>query len=511
MHIDRRSIRRSFAILVLALPLAVTGGIAATPVTAQVSDAAFKCQRATATALAKHAKSHSSCHTKCQQRARKAETSFSDCVLPYADAVMLSCLYGPGGNLGKAVAAIVKACGEPGACPSCYGDCTASGHPTTTVLTRETASGVVLDEVQCEPAATPATAKCMDATSKAHAKYVAAVSKCYEKCRANERKGITAGSCNAPATDPVTTACVGLAATKAALAIDKKCFIPPATPPSCPSWPASGAAWVGRFDYFLEFFLTEDSGQPFCVPPVCCQQGASCTAEPNATACTNAGGTPFESQVCEASGGCVPPPGTIGECCNLNPGCAADPVIANCGLAPGVTRVPAAVCVPGDDNVCVAAPRKLVFVSITATDGAFGGAAAADGLCQSEASAAALGGTFKAWVSDGMTNPATRFTQATVPYKRIDGVTVADDWTDLIDGTLDAPIDRDSLGTPTAAGVWTGTATTGATGAFHCSSWTTAMPLPLGTAGTTSSMGAQWTQQTFASCAELRRLYCFEQ
>ena len=96
-------------------------------------------------------------------------------------------------------------------------------------------------------------AKCEDDVSKALVKFVGKKAKCYEKCNAGIVKGkIPANSCiPGTTTDPKTMACVsdpkkGVEA-KAAAAIDKACFTPPATAPSCytPGF-ASGAEWVSN-------------------------------------------------------------------------------------------------------------------------------------------------------------------------------------------------------------------------------------------------------------------------
>ena len=78
-----------------------------------------------------------------------------------------------------------------------------------------------------------------------------------------------------------------------------------------------------------------------------------------------------------------------------------------------------------------------------------GGVTGADSVCQARANAAGLSGTFKAWISGGSysSSPASRFTRSTVlPYVRIDGAVVANDWNDLTDGTIQNPINIDEFG-----------------------------------------------------------------
>jgi len=64
------------------------------------------------------------------------------------------------------------------------------------------------------------------------------------------------------------------------------------------------------------------------------------------------------------------------------------------------------------------------------------------------AMAASLPGTYKAWVSTNQANgtPATRFTQSATPYVLVNGTKIANNWADLIDGTLLAPINRTETG-----------------------------------------------------------------
>ncbi len=502
------------ALPVLAAFLALTCMLAAGPAAAQVTDPAFACQRAAGKAKAKYVKSHTACQAKCIQRARKGEVSHVECRYPYLDIATQDCVgltFSPKSAGEKAVASMAKACiGPDRECPSCYGAC--AGYLSQSITFSEAVTGIVLSQVHCGSPDTPVAGKCMDATGKAYAKYVAAVTKCHEKCRVNERKGTTDGSCEAPASDSVTAACVATAETKTALAIDKKCFVPPAAPPACMGWPTSGATWVDFFDESFTAFFTDDSGQTYCVPPVCCQTAGSCSALSRASECPP-GGTTFEGDfVCDATNTCVASPGTPGSCCAVADACTMTSPF-NCISFPGASPVPAAVCVAGDDNVCFTTPRKLVFVTQQQlVTGDINGVSGGDAKCAAEASGTGLPGTYKAWLSDGTTSAADRLTHATVPYKRVDGVTIADDWADLTDGTLDAPLDRDAFGSPVGdVTVFTGTAADGSTGSLHCTNWTNSNPLPLGVTGRTTATTSSWTQETFSSCGTQRRLYCIEQ
>ena len=120
--------------------------------------------------------------------------------------------------------------------------------------------------------------------------------------------------------------------------------------------------------------------------------------------------------------------------------------------------------IPGDgvDNDCNPdtpdeQPGKTIFITSQTFNGNLGGLEGADAKCQELADAADLDGTFKAWLSDSETDARDRLTHATVPYRLVDGTTVADDFTDLTDGSLDAPINRTENGTAVGDRPWTGT------------------------------------------------------
>jgi hypothetical protein len=172
-----------------------------------------------------------------------------------------------------------------------------------------------------------------------------------------------------------------------------------------------------------------------------------------------------------------------------------------------------------------AVAAKRVFVSSACYDGALGGLGSADLECQALAGAAGLGGIFKAWLADAGDGPATRFQRANGPYLLVDGTRVADDWTDLANGSLAHAIDLDEHGhAPDPARgcndeVWTnvnadGSPAIGDGYEFVCQSWTSALYARSALAGSTFAVDATWTDGgAFAmrTCNLLSRLYCFEQ
>jgi len=164
--------------------------------------------------------------------------------------------------------------------------------------------------------------------------------------------------------------------------------------------------------------------------------------------------------------------------------------------------------------------EKLVFVYVgsPSSSGNYGGVTGADARCQSEAAIYNLRGTYKAWLadSDPLTAPATRFIKASVPYKRPDGVQVADNWADLTDGTLDSAVSiRADGGTPGLAAVPTNVNTdgtqTGTANANHCTNWTSTAGNSWA-GGRRDSATATWTATQGGSCSSGHVwFYCFEQ
>ena len=73
---------------------------------------------------------------------------------------------------------------------------------------------------------------------------------------------------------------------------------------------------------------------------------------------------------------------------------------------------------------------KLVFVTSGSWNGNLGGLTGGDGKCQTLANAAALGGTFKAWLSNNTNNPQSRFVKSTTGYALTTGKDVAKTWAD---------------------------------------------------------------------------------
>lgn len=165
--------------------------------------------------------------------------------------------------------------------------------------------------------------------------------------------------------------------------------------------------------------------------------------------------------------------------------------------------------------------RKRVFVTSMVFTGDLGGVAGADSKCQRLAMSSGLAGVFNAWLSDGVSSPAVRFTHSRDPYVLLSGSIVATDWDDLVKGALRHAINvtekgMQALPTPatvssTGYEVWTNTDAHGSVidsrqtcanwsnegaGSSHCGVW--------------NSQG-EWTAPTSRLCAIKAALYCFEQ
>ena len=99
----------------------------------------------------------------------------------------------------------------------------------------------------------------------------------------------------------------------------------------------------------------------------------------------------------------------------------------------------------------------------------------------------------------------------TGPYVLVDGTIVANDWDDLVDGSILAPINLDASGMVRAGEVWTGTLATGASyPSDDCAAFTSGTT-GVALCGATNSTTATWTENITPACSTLLGLYCIEQ
>jgi len=174
---------------------------------------------------------------------------------------------------------------------------------------------------------------------------------------------------------------------------------------------------------------------------------------------------------------------------------------------------------------------KIVFVTSEVFTGNLGGIFGGDEACNRLASSVGIRADFKAWLSDSFVSPPVRFAQSTRPYALVDGTQVAADWGDLVDGSLDHPIDQDECGEPPPTGTHSAVCGGGSvihpvmTGTYaagrgdinnNCGDWTidgeTRAAVLLGNA---DAMDSQWTYTCTrggtAMCDPTAPIYCFEQ
>ena len=174
-----------------------------------------------------------------------------------------------------------------------------------------------------------------------------------------------------------------------------------------------------------------------------------------------------------------------------------------------------------DDDGCNAMcyRDRLVFVSSELRQGDFGSVSGANAICRALASDAGLPhfDTYRAWLADSDESPDSKFLKSWGRYLRVDGVPIAADYWDLLDGELDAPINVDEQGNELEIGtlVWTNTSVDGVAhpDSQHCLDWSTNDFFTSGRRGVTIFSDSEWVDAMMnnpAPCAIEGRFYCFE-
>lgn len=162
-----------------------------------------------------------------------------------------------------------------------------------------------------------------------------------------------------------------------------------------------------------------------------------------------------------------------------------------------------------------------IFVSSTGSTGNTGGIGGGDHTCRTLATAAGLPGRYKAFTSSAnaglglgmVSDAAARLHHSPVPYRLVDGTTtIADNWYDLLDGEIQAPINQTQTGA-TVAGVtvWTGTEDAGTYSTNDCASWTTALAGEDAVYGSVDDTYSGWLNAGTGACNVSRRFYCVQQ
>lgn len=166
---------------------------------------------------------------------------------------------------------------------------------------------------------------------------------------------------------------------------------------------------------------------------------------------------------------------------------------------------------PADSAPVDAAKKPLrAFVSSSTKTGNLGGIAAADQLCTTLATAAGLGGTYRAWLSISGADAIDHITSAG-PWQLVNGDVVADNKAGLMVAQLKHLVNRDEKGAvpPDAEDrVWTGTGSNGRYVGPDCAQWAGGGS---GLVGEAKNAGASnWSALAPEACTEVNRVYCFE-
>jgi hypothetical protein len=166
----------------------------------------------------------------------------------------------------------------------------------------------------------------------------------------------------------------------------------------------------------------------------------------------------------------------------------------------------------GSPDLSRSARAKRIFVTSQTYDGNFGGLSGADETCTIKASA--LGGSWRAWISDDSTSAFDRIADVG-PWYLLDGTTRVFNDRAGLRGTPLAAIDIDDQRNKHNQFVWTGTAVGGtALTGYTCSNWTTGAEAGVAAFGDASTPG-DWTNSgapdLVSACNVARALICLEQ
>jgi hypothetical protein len=179
----------------------------------------------------------------------------STCVPPYPPSPTFGCIQG---KEGRANGRICSGC-NPDA-PECYPE--VCPDTTNELLTQvdEPFFGTFLPAVYCDDSGsadglTALEGKCQDTVAKYVVRYAYYHARCYAKCRLSEAKGLlAAGSCEPPASDPATQACVAKYSLATEPRIDRYCAAPYGNAPECHG-EATGYTWTAFGSLIVDGFV----------------------------------------------------------------------------------------------------------------------------------------------------------------------------------------------------------------------------------------------------------------
>jgi hypothetical protein len=157
-----------------------------------------------------------------------------------------------------------------------------------------------------------------------------------------------------------------------------------------------------------------------------------------------------------------------------------------------------------------------VFITTAIYRGNLGGLSGADTICTSAAQAGGLGGSWKAWLSDGTTNAIDRINDVGPWYLVGTSTKVFTDKANLMTQPL-VEIRTTEKGMPVPVNgnhlvlSWTATQTGGTHGTSHCLSWTSQSFNDNGAYGLATPAN-EWTDASATiGCNQLLHLYCLQQ
>ena len=161
--------------------------------------------------------------------------------------------------------------------------------------------------------------------------------------------------------------------------------------------------------------------------------------------------------------------------------------------------------------------EKTVFVTKVSFNGNLGGLTGADDKCQADAddpTSIVPSGTYMAWLSDGIESPDTRFSKSQGPYVLPNGTKIADNYSNLTDGSIPHAINVDATGKLLGfTYYWTGTNANGTSAQYFqtCDGWT-ANAKSKGMAGSHRRGPTLWSSYYAGmKCSITNKIACFQQ
>ena len=169
-----------------------------------------------------------------------------------------------------------------------------------------------------------------------------------------------------------------------------------------------------------------------------------------------------------------------------------------------------------DDGCKLCTRDRRVFATSEEYQGfKIGGLFTADQRCRQLAAIAELPNfaKFRAWLSDSSEAAADRIMHSKGRYILVNGLVVAADWDDLVNGSLQNPINVDENSqTSQGSRVWTGTLSNGqpALGSTFCNDWDGDGDRQFGGVGLRALTDELWSFFEHNGCGSIAVLYCFE-